>query len=750
MHGPFLSISTEGRTLLRTQGFKVVLGAKNLGAHVQLSRKHTNSALQDRILDMTDIWPRLRLSACRYGNKIKALVTAAWPRALHAIAANTVSDASFQKLRAGAVKGLGVDGAGVNAWIQLGLIEQATVDPQCWAILQTFRCIRDCGDKGRVLKMLSALAYGDATQPANSFTMTLLARVQFLGWHVTPQGTLYDCLGEFCLFSCCLTELRMRIGWAWQMVVAQQVKHRWGLRDLQFADPTDTRLWLAGLSYDDQALFQKCLNGSHITQDCKVHCQEAGSDLCPFCQSVDSRFHRFWVCEKFEPLRATLPDSLRKLVADAPDFLTCYGWSVRPHTLRRWYVCLHQICVPPPPYLLEVTGDLHFFTDGSCLNQHHASCRVASWSVVRAWTSADTPSEVIDSGPLPGMLQSSYRAEIYAIYRALLIGRAHPVRLFLWTDCNAVVKRFLRLQRGLAPRPNSAHADLWLAIAECLSDFPHEVTITKVLAHQKEQHACSPLEDWCIRNNALADKAALLAQWRRPEGFWSEYACHVNAVQASRDFSRAVQRVILAISKEVVRAMDEPDVELREELCCSPEVPAQACRAISALHIPPAATRWYGDGVVRQILSWYWQNTYGNEFPTVWVSQFQLYIDFMLAGGVGPIKLTHWQAGSSRPELELLNIPFQRRTRWFCKVLKEALRHHGLGISYQYCRPVSRALNLHTGCLATPWPPDRLAAVDDWIFRMIPIGVHRNSKALDSLPTARPHADFPTIWISTC
>jgi len=279
------SISTEGRTLLRTQGFKVVLGAKNLGAHVQLSRKHTNSALQDRILDMTDIWPRLRLSACRYGNKIKALVTAAWPRALHAIAANTVSDASFQKLRAGAVKGLGVDGAGVNAWIQLGLIEQATVDPQCWAILQTFRCIRDCGDKGRVLKMMSALAYGDATQPANSFTMTLLARVQFLGWHVTPQGTLYDCLGEFCLFSCCLTELRMRIGWAWQMVVAQQVKHRWGLRDLQFADPTDTRLWLAGLSYDDQALFQKCLNGSHITQDCKVHCQEAGSDLCPFCQS---------------------------------------------------------------------------------------------------------------------------------------------------------------------------------------------------------------------------------------------------------------------------------------------------------------------------------------------------------------------------------------------------------------------------------------------------------------------------------
>ena len=102
----------------------------------------------------------------------------------------------------------------------------------------------------------------------------------------------------------------------------------------------------------------------------------------------------------------------------------------KPHTLRKWYVCLQQICVPQPPFLTEVQGDLHFFTDGSCLNQHDASCRVASWSVVRAWTDDAIPSEVIDSGPLPGILQSSYRAEIYAIYRALLIGRAHPVRLF--------------------------------------------------------------------------------------------------------------------------------------------------------------------------------------------------------------------------------------------------------------------------------------------------------------------------------
>ena len=43
------SLTTDGRKILRQQGFTVVLAARNLGAHVQLSKKHTNSHLMDRI-----------------------------------------------------------------------------------------------------------------------------------------------------------------------------------------------------------------------------------------------------------------------------------------------------------------------------------------------------------------------------------------------------------------------------------------------------------------------------------------------------------------------------------------------------------------------------------------------------------------------------------------------------------------------------------------------------------------------------
>lgn len=123
------SLTTDGRKILRQQGFTVVLAARDLGAHVQLSKKHTNSHLMDCISTMPDLWVKMRLSACTYHTKIRAILVSAWPRALHAVAATALSDATFHSLRTGAMKGLEADGAGCNAWIQLGLVEHSLVDP---------------------------------------------------------------------------------------------------------------------------------------------------------------------------------------------------------------------------------------------------------------------------------------------------------------------------------------------------------------------------------------------------------------------------------------------------------------------------------------------------------------------------------------------------------------------------------------------------------------------------------------------
>ena len=92
------SLTADGRKELREQGFSVVLASKNLGAHVQVARKHTNFALTARIQSMSDLWPRLRLSPAGYRTKLQAILVAAWPRALHGVAAVTISDASFHVL----------------------------------------------------------------------------------------------------------------------------------------------------------------------------------------------------------------------------------------------------------------------------------------------------------------------------------------------------------------------------------------------------------------------------------------------------------------------------------------------------------------------------------------------------------------------------------------------------------------------------------------------------------------------------
>ena len=373
------SLTSEGRHQLRAQGSKVLLGGKNLGAHVQMSRKHTNSTLMDRVNCMGSVWPTLKVSACRYAIKVRALRVAAWPRALHAVASTGLSDAAFHGLRSGAMRGLDAEAAGCSPWIQLGLIETPTADPQFWAIVQTIRCIRECGEPSQVMPRLIQLVQGDTTLPANGITATLLSRIQMLGWHVSCHGQIVDVFGSFGLFEASLSEIVLRASRAWQHVVAQKVSHRPGFKDLQHADAESTRRWVNQLAPDEQILFHKCLNGSHITQ-----------------------FHRFWECEKFAHLRAEVSPDVVKLIPTLPEFLTGYGWSIRPHTMTTWQTMLASIPMPTDVILHETPECLHLFTDGSCLNQASPQCRVAAWAVVNACIHDSAASQVVASGPMPG------------------------------------------------------------------------------------------------------------------------------------------------------------------------------------------------------------------------------------------------------------------------------------------------------------------------------------------------------------
>jgi len=103
--------------------------------------------------------------------------------------------------------------------------------------------------------------------------------------------------------------------------------------------------------------------------------------------------------------------------------------------------------------------DVHLFTDGCCFDQHSSATRMAGWAVVQASCASvfdSKHSRALDWGVLPGLLQSAVRAEVYAIWRALQLVSHYSGRVFLWTDCEAVVKKFRRLLHGGTVRANSA------------------------------------------------------------------------------------------------------------------------------------------------------------------------------------------------------------------------------------------------------------------------------------------------------
>ena len=745
------SVSSSGRKILRQQGFGTVAYSKSLGAHVQFTKQHTNSHLIERVRGAGFLWNKLRLSASPYAQKIRALKCAAWPRCLHAVAATAVSQATFASLRTGAMRGLRADSAGANAMVHLGLTEPPGVDPCCWSIMQTFRLVRDCGIQPRVEEVLVALVGGNSTVPLNGITSTLLQRIQFLGWHVDTNGLLHDMLGPFSMFQISAAELQFRVEFQWPWVVQAAVQHRPCFQGLKGIDPVDTRTWLATLEVSDRALFCKLLNGSHITQDGKHYCQQEVSDVCPFCQCSDSRFHRFWQCEQFEQHRVGVPAHVRDMLVDMPEVLTCAGWSLAPTTMIAWNRYFAQLqCHEVPHHVFQ--GDIDIFTDGSCHDQHCISTRFAGWAVIVASTQAVhdyTGSFILDAGVLPGLLQSSVRAEIFAVLRALQITEGHQGTVRLWSDCDFVVKRVCRLLQGAEVKPNSSHSDLWLEIAHCLQTRQGRTCITHVSAHQPEHRASNVMEGWCYRHNALVDKQAVLANLSRPQDFWKLHVEHVQALEAIGTVNRLVQGVQLAISKEVVYN-DQPDTTENAPQVCHTPVPSHPWRQLPELSIPGGATRWYGDSMVRLLLSWFWQTLHQCEGDLVWVSHFQLYIDFMCCTGhPGPIHLSRWCDGDTVPNVRLRGFSFRQRARWFAKVWKQCLKHLNVTVDFAYCKPMSHIIVMFTGCAALPWPEGRLRLIDDWMMKCAGGSFKRQTRAIDALPFADPQPGFPQVFLSS-
>ena len=739
---------SPSRALLRQEGRNVEHCARTLGAHLQFTLQTTNSTLTKKFAAMPEMWERLRMTRSPHFVKSRAIRTAAWPNCLHGCFAVHLGQHNFTSLRSGAVKGLGADGSGVNPWLVLGAIEPTCTDPEFWSICATLRQVRLCGDPSYVTPLLISLASG-FEGPPNGITTTLLHRLHRLGWSVTLAGRCQDMWGDFDLFSSPLEEILARAEWAWNHVIAQQVSHRYDFQRFHLVDIQATRAWMHLLPLQDQAAFRKILNGAIFTEDGKSKWDADVTGQCPFCLCQDGRFHRWWICEAFAEERAKVRPDVLDLVPHLPPCLTHCGWSILPHTTNTWRKCLLNIAdapIPAPAPLQCKKKFVDVFTDGSCWYPAQPALRFASFAILGV-ASGQTDSWIIQSGPLPGLIQNAFRAELYACRQALRWAIHWKQSLRLWIDCQSVLQKLCALQASsVEPSRNSKHADLWRDIYACLhNEVGVEFSFTKDAAHQSFDACETALEDWVATHNGLVDRQANLANQQRPPAFWELFHEHSTQVDAVAVICRDIQRHQMNVSRAVLhkQKLREAGAVTQAQLDSNPApapLPAQAWTPLPDRGpFTASLLQKYGKRQCETLCDWYWGVLAHAESRVEWISMYQLYIDYMGSQQCGgPVVANHkWYDPVFEPDFDLTPFLFKRRCSWWGKMFREILACFGASPQFTFGRPKSHMLSLHTNCCYIPWPAERCEIIECWIGRYLSHPSTRNGETVNKLPGDR-------------
>ena len=743
------STCAQVRTALRGQGLKVMHATKDLGAHVAFSRKRTNRTVTQRLDDLSQFWPKLRSSKASYQSKLRALRTVAWPRGLFAVESAPVSDSTWLTIRRQANHALQMDKPGVNPLLMLGLVE-AYADPEFVALIRTVAETRLNCPLDFWASDLYPLAAGSLDSPPSSPAAVLLGRVQKLGISVHPCGRWHDAVGTFHPALVNFTELCHRLQWHWNHYVSASVSHRKDFTGLQCVDTTLTRRTLAALPPDEQCLLRLSLAGGLFTQNAHAHWNE-GDGCCKWCGMPDSLHHRYYECCNTLDLRTKLAPEVVACLGLLPDAMVLRSWAILPPTHLAWLRLLDSIpsAVPSLAGWFRVGVVNEVFTDGSCLWQSDPSLRVASWGAVLAGTFSDTwnlqHGGVLGAGPVPGLCQTAYRGELFALAFVLHHASLGGFRVKIFCDNLGVVNRYHLLTQGkVMLKPNSASADLWNWVLQSLERLgPGMAELVKVPAHRKLAQAKTRREAWVIWHNNMVDGVAKHANLDRSADFWTFWSTHARLTAAARVLHSQVCALHVAVAKRSVQT--EAATTLDEAPCPAPK-PLRVFEVTFQVDgwtgdLPLTFTNEYGTGLAHRIARWWKHRTCSTEAGEVrWITFAHLYVDYQLTFGCpGPIKSgRNWLDAFTRRYLDPAQHGFLTRLKWFRRCLKVFWKATNQQIGMAQCRATGDAIQSFVQAASLKWHQPSWQGAEHWLAMECNGPCIRGTKALQSLPLVKP------------
>ena len=506
---------------------RISLKDKDLGGHMTYGPRRRVAHHPTLVQNLQPTWSLLRRLRAPGLCKTHVLVQSMWPKIFHSAPIEDFSLQLIKQLRTAAVRALGHGNAGANPAIRLSLLQgNILADPgfyQLWHVVRTFR--RMLLKQAALLDMWHQFqAFFDGHFYAGPFSV-LIRQLNAVSWKIEAPPYLTDHDGlQHNILTIDHHYLRSILEDAWRQRVALDASTRTDLQGLRGINWPACRHLGAHHTALQSAQIRALREGAFYLNTHKAKYDCFISATCARCLQPDTVDHRCLHCPGFSTSRAAHPEAIA-LWEGTPISLRERLLPPRnPHhgQLRRYLHSLHE-----RPVSFEILGDraqdTHVFSDGTCTSPTYSPLSLAAWSVISA-----SRQSRIASGPLPGEVQSSNRAELYAALITAQWTKQCRCRTHLWTDSAYTATGIWQLQQAPDDIPSRTNADLWQQLSATLATLGEgQLLVHHTAGHSIPAEMDDPVDAWLAHWNNVADYAAKEANRRHSEEFhtlWTAYS----------------------------------------------------------------------------------------------------------------------------------------------------------------------------------------------------------------------------------
>ena len=636
----FWANNADDRKTLRQLDKQVILHGSDLGGHLNYSRKLTNYSSRARIEKNAAFWGALMRSAAPIEQKLRAIATVAWPRALHGISGVALAGEHFGRLRAHAMACLKWNKKGASSVIQFGL-GSSKLDTGFVALLDTVVTFRTQCCPDIAFPVLSAIVNCPPRHLDPGPCGVLIARLHEIQWQWDCNGYLVDHEGiRLHLIDSPIQYLKLRLRQAWEKQVGSAMQERKDFAGLSHVDVDASRPLHANTG-EERGILRSIQNGTFYTRDKQIHTGKIPSKDCPFCGSADSLQHRIWECQTFDDLRQQIPPNIRQHIDHQPECTRLHAWMIEDWTDATWRQALLQHRVPqhvvkPVPPEDEV---LHLFTDGGCLHPDKPRFRLASWAFCIA-SLGDAGFIPGASGLLDGPFQTSLRAEICAAIEAIKYAISCQKRFIIWTDNQHVYRRIKRYasKRSVGPGVKHNDHDLWGKLFRFVHEASHLlVDAVKVVSHMDISKVEGEVDRWVVQGNATADRLASEVFLQVPAHVQQAMDNAFASWCLRKETCEQLEKFFIAMGQRAISAKEEIREGDAERWETAGEKSAATSSDIISLTPFPVSFDAVGDHNLGQcfqpIFDWVGLLHAGDNKQIMWLSSYQLLIHFQSTTG---------------------------------------------------------------------------------------------------------------------